>query len=473
MAAARAADAHGQVALPFRPVLRNQELQQRLQAGEELLCRRPLQHPVRDPGVRPWMRLESLDEVRIREEPHVEHQVARLRDPVAEPEAEQGHVQLVVLPRSAEPRRDRVAQLVHVHSRGVEDLVRQRAELGQHAPLLRDAFLDAAVRAERMPPPGFRETPDEHVVGAVEEDHLELVAFAPHLLDGARRRVQEAPLPRVDHDGETLHLVAGAVTDQLQQLGQEHDGEVVDAEEPEVLERLGRGGFPSPGKPGHQHDAVRVRAPPRWIVLCDLGHYSTSSPIPRVSVACAISRESFSWNSFAEWWPCSLSRWLRAATSTMVVRFRPGRTGMTNSGTSMSRMEYFCSSTPRRSYSTLSSHSTSSTTISTFFRSRTAETPNRSLMLMMPMPRISMWCLMISLPLPCTDPPCRRLRSTMSSATSRCPRVTRSSASSLLPMPLLPRIRTPTPITSMSTPWTEVEAVSASWRKRSTLSMNP
>src|SRR5437870_2965182 len=315
MAAARAADAHGQVALPFRPVLRNQELRQRLQAGEELLCRRPLQHPVRDPGVRPWMRLESLDEVRIREEPHVEHQVARLRDPVAEPEAEQGHVQLVVLPRSAEPRRDRVAQLVHVHSRGVEDLVRQRAELGQHAPLLRDAFLDAAVRAERMPPPGFRETPDEHVVGAVEEDHLELVAFAPHLLDGARRRVQEAPLPRV-------------------------------------------------------------------------------------SVACAISRESFSWNSFAEWWPCSLSRWLRAATSTMVVRFRPGRTGITSSGTSTSRMEYFCSSTPRRSYSTLSSHSTSSTTISTFFRSRTAETPKRSLMLMMPMPRISMWCLMISDPLP-------------------------------------------------------------------------
>ena len=47
--------------------------------------------------------------------------------------------------------------------------------------------------------------------------------------------------------------------------------------------------------------------------------------MPRVTVAWAISRESFSWKSLAEWCPCSLSRWLRAATSTMVVRLRPGR----------------------------------------------------------------------------------------------------------------------------------------------------
>src|SRR5262249_56279249 len=135
----------------------------------------------------------------------------------------------------------------------------------------------------------------------------------------------EPALPGVDHDREPLHLVAGAVADQLQQLGQEHHGKVVDAEEPQVLERLGGGGLARPGQAGHQHDAVGVRAALGGIVLLHLGHYSTSSPIPRVSVACAISRESFSWNSLAEWCPCSLSRWLRAATSTMVVRLRPGR----------------------------------------------------------------------------------------------------------------------------------------------------
>src|SRR5215470_11372386 len=78
---------------------------------------------------------------------------------------------------------------------------------------------------------------------------------------------------------------------------------------------------------------------------------------------------------------------------------------------------------------------------------------------------------MISEPLPYTEPPCLRFRSTMSSATRRCPRVTRSNASSLLPIPLLPRMSTPTPITSIRTPCTEVLAVSASWRKRSMLSM--
>ena len=41
-----------------------------------------------------------------------------------------------------------------------------------------------------------------------------------------------------------------------------------------------------------------------------------------------------------------------------------------------------------------------STTSSTFLRSRTLDTPNRSLMLMIPSPRTSMWCSMSSLPLP-------------------------------------------------------------------------
>jgi len=43
------------------------------------------------------MRLEALDEVRVGEETDVEHQIARGRDAVAEPEAEQGEVELVVL----------------------------------------------------------------------------------------------------------------------------------------------------------------------------------------------------------------------------------------------------------------------------------------------------------------------------------------------------------------------------------------
>jgi len=132
----------------------------------------------------------------------------------------------------------------------------------------------------RVPPPRLREPSHQRVVGAVEEHHLQLVALAPDLLQGGRGGIEEPPLPRVDHNGEPLHLVAGAVADQLQQLRQQRHRQVVDAEEPEVLQRLGGGGFPRPDNPVTHHDAVRVCAALGRIVLRGLRHYSTSSPIP-------------------------------------------------------------------------------------------------------------------------------------------------------------------------------------------------
>ena len=111
-----------------------------------------------------------------------------------------------------------------------------------------------------------------------------------------------------------------------------------------------------------------------------------------------------------------------------------------------------------------SSQRTSSITSSIFFSSRTAATPNRSLMLMMPRPRTSMWCLMSSEAQPKSTSPEVRRTSTRSSATSRWPRMTRSSAASDLPMPLLPSSRMPTPSTSISTPW--MLAVGASCSSR-------
>ena len=57
-----------------------------------------------------------------------------------------------------------------------------------------------------------------------------------------------------------------------------------------------------------------------------------------------------------------------------------------------------------------------------------------------------------------------RRTSTRSSATSRCPRMMRSSAASDFPMPLLPSSSTPTPSTSISTAW--MLAVGASCSSR-------
>src|SRR5436305_15119419 len=96
MAAARATDADREVALSLGPVLRDQEVEQRLQPGEELLRLRALEHPLRDPRVVPRVRLEALHEVRIRQEADVEHQIARIWYPVAVAAVQQCHVVLVV-----------------------------------------------------------------------------------------------------------------------------------------------------------------------------------------------------------------------------------------------------------------------------------------------------------------------------------------------------------------------------------------
>jgi hypothetical protein len=111
------------------------------------------------------------------------------------------------------------------------------------------------------------------------------------------------------------------------------------------------------------------------------------------------------------------------------------------------------SSTPRRSYSFSAFHSSIRMTISTFFWSTIAMWPNRSRMLMIPRPRISMWYRVMSAPLPRMVAEPRFSRWMTSSETNRCPRRMRSSAHSLFPTPLFPRRTTPMPRISIRTPW--------------------
>src|SRR3972149_2192206 len=60
-------------------------------------------------------------------------------------------------------------------------------------------------------------------------------------------------------------------------------------------------------------------------------------------------------------------------------------------------------------------------TISTFLRSTIAVGPNRSRMLMIPRPRISMWCRVTSSPVPRTVSGPRFSRWMTSAETNRCP----------------------------------------------------
>src|SRR5437899_12297180 len=67
-----ATDRHREIALPFALVLRQEEGQQRLEPLEELLRLRPPQHPLGHPRFAARMRLETCDEVLVREEADVD-----------------------------------------------------------------------------------------------------------------------------------------------------------------------------------------------------------------------------------------------------------------------------------------------------------------------------------------------------------------------------------------------------------------
>ena len=186
------------------------------------------------------------------------------------------------------------------------------------------------------------------------------------------------------------------------------------------------------------------------------------------SFSCCCRRSA---SALAAWCPRARSNWLRAATSTRFAMLRPGATGIRFIGTRSPRISTYWSSSPRRSYSRPLSQRSSCTTNSIRFDDRVEATPNRSLMLRMPSPRISMWWRVSSGHSPMRTDSARRRTSTASSATSRCPRSTRSSAHSLLPIPLSPAISTPRPRMSMSTACTTVRSASTSSRKLVSLAM--
>ena len=96
----------------------------------------------------------------------------------------------------------------------------------------------------------------------------------------------------------------------------------------------------------------------------------------------------------------------------------------------------------------------------------TEEAPKRAFTFTTPIPRSSIRCLSISGAEPISVSSLTFLISTTSSVTRRWPLRISSSAASDLPMPLSPVIRTPSPYTSTSTPWTEMQGASFTFSHR-------
>ena len=91
---------------------------------------------------------------------------------------------------------------------------------------------------------------------------------------------------------------------------------------------------------------------------------------------------------------------------------------------------------------------------------------------MIPIPRSSIKCLVISGARPTSVASLTFLISTTSSATRRWPLLISSRAASDLPIPLSPMIGTPSPYTSTSTACTDILGASSTWSQRSTSCTN-
>ena len=133
---------------------------------------------------------------------------------------------------------------MHVELAGVDHDVGPAFQILEQLPLVGDAFGDALVDRERVLASGGLVAPYEHVVGRIEEQHPRAGAHLPELGQRGDEVVDELTGPHVDHEREPLRALGAAP--QLGDLGDQRRREVVDHEEAEILQHVGRGRAPGP-----------------------------------------------------------------------------------------------------------------------------------------------------------------------------------------------------------------------------------
>src|SRR5438552_285055 len=252
MAAARAAERDGEVALPLALVERQGEGEEVEHAAEELLALLAAQHPVGDRRVGPGPGPQLLDEEGVGEEAAVERQVGVGRQAVLVAERDEGdrhRTRLGALDEVA----PRAAQLVHGERARVEDAAGDLAQRPQLLALAPDAVGEHAALGRGMRAARLAEAAHEHVVARLEVEHLERDAARAQPLEDAREFVEEVPLAHVEAERHAPHLLARALP-HLDEAGDERHRQVVDAVEAQVLEHLDGGALARAGEPGHDHE---------------------------------------------------------------------------------------------------------------------------------------------------------------------------------------------------------------------------
>src|SRR5581483_10711112 len=113
---------------------------------------------------------------------------------------------------------------------------------------------DVALSRERMPPPRLVVAAHQRLVGGLQEQHVDVVAAAPQLLDGLHHVGEVLALPHVDPQRDGLHAPA-RVRAQLRERRDQGGGQVVHAEVAQVLEALDRVALPRAREAGDDDEA--------------------------------------------------------------------------------------------------------------------------------------------------------------------------------------------------------------------------
>ena len=100
-----------------------------------------------------------------------------------------------------------------------------------------DALDEALPLGERMPAPGCLVPTHERVVGRIEEHDPRAGPARPEFVERPVECVHEQTRPHVDHEHVARHAFTAAR--EVGHLADERRRQVVDDEEPDVLERVG------------------------------------------------------------------------------------------------------------------------------------------------------------------------------------------------------------------------------------------
>ena len=237
MVPAGAADRDRQVRLALVHVAREEEREEIVELGEELLGLGLLDHVVAHGRFQAGERAQLVDPVGVRKEAAVEDEVGVERHAVLVPERHDDglHRRRVV---AAEQLEQAIAELVHVEVGGVDDDVGAVAHRREAGPLVPDAAGEALGR-QRVAAARVLEPADEHVVGRIEEQGGDASAVPLELARRGAELVGVVARLASDDQGDPLGLAPGPA-DQFGHLAHELDRHVVDHEPAQVVQRVRR-----------------------------------------------------------------------------------------------------------------------------------------------------------------------------------------------------------------------------------------